>query len=111
MSTFWVAFVICWFASILLIVAFVYGSSERRQCEHKRCLTSPPHYCIDCGMQVSEEHALIALAEYRLAHDNGNRTSLDDLVHDDGWHDPFTYKCIGCGHRMHDAECTKCGHI
>jgi len=58
MSMFWVTFVICWFVSILLIVAFMYGSSERRQCEHRRCLVSPPHYCIDCGMPVSAEHAL-----------------------------------------------------
>ena len=86
MMTFWVAFVICWFASILLIVAFMYGSSERRQCEHLRCLTSPPHYCIDCGMPVSEEQAL--------REDEG------------GWDSLFEYVCI-CGHR----ECTKCGHI
>ena len=82
--TFWVVFVICWFVSILLIVAFVYGSSDRRQCEHRRCLVSPPHYCIDCGMQVSEEQAL--------QEDEGGWDSLFEYEYEDGWRDPFTYK-------------------
>jgi hypothetical protein len=51
---FWLVFFIGWAVSFTLIVAFTYGASERRQCEHRRRLVSPPHYCLDCGMEVAD---------------------------------------------------------